>query len=239
MHYSSYSPSMLGRQIFQELFPDCGLLRLAECGLHAHNPYHNLTHELSVVYYAYTAYVNEPHANETQIRGASDVYDLLIAALFHDHNHSGGKELDPENIQRAIAFVNGPEFNKNAPYTTGLGWDNGRKIRITDIIRVTMFRDGEFPMSPATLAQSCIRDADLMSIYTHEGRALLVGLFRELGKDIINCSEAQQKVMLENNYEFLNKAKMFTQYGKLMQKYHLDQACEDFQRELQDGLFFE
>lgn len=228
------SPSQLGREIFERNVAAPNLLQLAACGSHMQNPYHNLDHELSVVYYAYTAYVNEPTTNETTIRGIGDVEDLLVASLFHDHNHSGGKTLDNDNIQRSIDFIRGPMFQRNA----FIGWDMRRANNVSDIIRVTMFKEGKFQFSPATLTQKCIRDADLLSIYTFEGRALLVGLYTEMGVDLLNLSGSERAEALERNAAFLRGATMYTKFGQQMKDYHLDAALVQFRRELEEGAFY-
>jgi hypothetical protein len=227
------SPSQLGREIFERYVTAPNLLQLAACGSHMQNPYHNLEHELAVAYYAFTAYVNEPEADETTLRHYSEVEDLLMAALFHDHGHSGGKNPDNVNVQRAIEFVRGPIFSRNAL----LGWDKRRANSVSDIIRVTMFKDGAFPFSPANLVQKSIRDADLMSIYTFEGRALLVGLYTELGINMLALDAGARWSALEKNATFLREATMFTKFGRQMQEFHLERALEDFRRELEEGRF--
>jgi len=73
---------------FQVVFNNANNLR---------NPYHNFRHMFHVLYLCYKAcqyYGNRLSDNEKRA--------LLIAALFHDFNHSGTTGPDSENIKEAI-----------------------------------------------------------------------------------------------------------------------------------------
>src|ERR1700722_12268320 len=90
------------------------LLGIAKTGVHVTNPYHNLTHELLVVYHAMIAYHSLNYATHDSM---GTWRELAVAALFHDHDHSGGKHKDYDNIQRAIIRVailpDNVDYNKN------------------------------------------------------------------------------------------------------------------------------
>ncbi|WP_391857158.1 hypothetical protein, partial [Vibrio cidicii] len=101
------APSIL-RSLFSDRANADYLLQAAGHGLHMNNPYHNLQHELHVVYWSHVVATNEnslrPKAsNHYLVQG--DLKALAVASLFHDHNHSGGAERDTVNIQRAIQRV--------------------------------------------------------------------------------------------------------------------------------------
>jgi hypothetical protein len=199
----------------------------AQLGVHIYNPYHNLTHELLVVYHSLTAY--------WYAHGGYDRYDnerhqeaseLAIAALFHDHNHSGGSLTDDLNIDLALAFVRTfPDMQPVEPETL-----NSRYERVSTLIRSTMFLDGKFPNDPESFSAQCLRDADLCSIYTTQGQLLLMELPREMGGPAAyKVHKAGRQVFFAKNKEFLKSAQMYTAYGKLMQDFHLDRACQDFE----------
>ena len=58
-----------------------------------YNPYHNLNHTLSVMYGVYEGFKSNRNK-----RIKYDLRVLLLSALFHDANHSGGKESDENNV---------------------------------------------------------------------------------------------------------------------------------------------
>ena len=71
-------------------------------------PYHSLNHVLRVMYYC-----NEGctfHSITGKLR-----VNILLAALFHDFNHSMGERPDSENVEMAIAGVK--DF-----YESVVGW---------------------------------------------------------------------------------------------------------------------
>ena len=62
-------------------------------------PYHNLNHLLTILKYVY---------NGLEVEGITDkeeVKNILIAALFHDVDHSAGKKKDDENIIMAKSAI--------------------------------------------------------------------------------------------------------------------------------------
>lgn len=64
------------------------------------NPYHNFRHMNHVLYLCYRA---AEYYFPKKTLSQRDVRNLLIAALFHDFNHTGKSGPDSENISRAIA----------------------------------------------------------------------------------------------------------------------------------------
>lgn len=179
------------------------LMLLANSGSHNLNPYHNTLHELQNVYYAFSCFVND----RSPIDNGPLVSDLVVASLFHDHNHSGGILRDDKNVERAMEFVES-ELSFKEP-----------ALRI---IHCTQFVDGKFPIEPTNLAERCIRDADLMTIYSQEGFRLALGLFEEMrGKPLSKFTEAEVKNALQKNREFLYAQTMYTDHGKRMMDEHL------------------
>jgi hypothetical protein len=180
------------------------LLLLAPSGSHNLNPYHNTLHELQNLYYSWACYVNQSAGD----RGGPGVQDLVQAALFHDHNHSGGFFSDDrKNIARAVEFAE-RELNLKEP--------------VLRIIECTQFVNGEFPVEPTNLAEKCIRDADLMTIYSNEGFRLMLGLFEEMSKKPLSgLSESEVTAALEKTGDFLTAQTMYTDHGNRMRNEHL------------------
>lgn len=203
----SVEPSYEGLALLEHYFPADSerLVLLARSGSHLLNPYHNLHHELGCVYWAHACAVNSGKL----VTSATDMNALLVAALFHDHNHSGGRRPDRTNVEHAMSFV------RNRLY--GIVSETTRD-EVEAIIRCTEFTNGIFPVYPRTGAQGCMRDADLMTIYSFEGRELLIGLGQEMGYTFTNDHDK----FIENNRTFLTGAHMHTDFGKYMQATFLE-----------------
>jgi hypothetical protein len=179
------------------------LMLLAKSGTHNLNPYHNTLHELQNCYYSWSCYVNESGGDKS----GPGVQELIQAALFHDHNHSGGLLRDDKNVERAVEFVQ-RELSLKEP--------------VVRIIETTQFYDGKFPIDPTNLAEKCIRDADLMTIYSNEGFRLMLGLFEEMtGKSLKQFSEDETRGAIERTHSFLFDQTMYTDHGKRMRDEHL------------------
>jgi hypothetical protein len=222
MELTEFSPSHAALEIVKDLFQeDAGrLLRLAAGGLHQLNEYHNLRHELGVVYWAYTIAINEPSLTMNKAPSRTELQELVFAGLFHDHNHSGGHKPDNVNVARAVAFIRNSEARQIIE-GRGLSVDS-----ILDHIQCTVFVNGVFPVSPETLSQGALRDADLMSIYTEEGQHSLIGLFHEMGIDTdISVSLVDA---LDKNEAFLESVEMHTAFGEHMRAQHLTKQLARF-----------
>lgn len=232
------NPSQAGRELILDLIPNGeALLRIANTGTHMLNHYHNLDHELSVVYWSYACAINStavpsPFFSQ-EAEGSWDLdeielMELLVNGLFHDHNHSGGLEPDSHNIARAREIL----VSKHV-YDVIVDW-NPKFKRMHANLNCTEFTGGSFTVEPVTFAQKCARDADLMSIYSQEGRKSLIGLFAELK---INLNDPEQRAKaLDGNASFLRGAKMFTSFGKAMKAQHLERSIEAF-NEMISGYF--
>ncbi|QBX06634.1 phosphohydrolase [Burkholderia phage BcepSaruman] len=190
------------------------LLSAMSQGLHTANPYHNVEHQLHVAYWAHVCALNENSllakpSNRYLVE--SDIKALLLAAMFHDHNHSGGVENDLVNVQRAIQRVMSRDI---ALIMENEGID---KNKVRNLIRVTCFHEGEFRHVPKNLLEKSIRDADLMMVYTQSGADVSTGLMYE--------QKGAPTGWVQRSYEFLSTAKMFTRFGQIAQAQHLKDAC--------------
>ena len=152
-------------------------------------PYHNFYHSLCVAYNC--AQISESlsfYFEETKL--------MIIASLFHDFNHSGGKLSDSENVKNAIeAFKT---------FSVESEEDNNF---VVEIIKATEYpyviKDDEL-----SLYQKIIRDADLMQ--TFEKNYLqqnVFGLMQELKVDNL-------EVMLDGSLNFWQNCKFHTDYAK-------------------------
>lgn len=188
------------------------LMLMARSGSHNLNSYHNTLHELQHVYWAWSCYVNESAPDGP--KEGPNAQDLVMASLYHDHNHSGGRLPDAQNIERAVEFVQ-REWNVKEP--------------ILKLIQVTQFNGEGFPVDPENLAERCMRDADLMSIYSQEGHRLLLGLFEEMsGKPFREFSEDQVRDSISRSENFLWLHDMYTDHGRRMKDEHLSHSLKVF-----------
>lgn len=226
-------PSGIGYRIIHDHDDGCGdtLIDLALAGFHNNNPYHNVTHELQAVYYSNAAYLHSDEYNQ------SDAKLLSIAALFHDHNHSGGMYKDDVNIEVALDAVN---RLMNSWVCTDYMSDTQLET-VCDIIRCTTYMNGRFPIEPKNILERCMRDADLCSIYSPEGQQLLHGLPVELNVanpkiKPLHSMETREEIdeYLKHNADFLRLAPMYTDYGNRLKEYQLESALAVYAGSLQD-----
>lgn len=184
----------------------------ARSGSHNFNKYHNTLHELQHVYWAWSCYMNESSSGQKEGPSAQE---LVMASLFHDHNHSGGRLPDSLNIERATDFLQRE-------------W--GVKEPVVKLVQVTQFDGKKFPIDPENLAERCMRDADLCSIYTQEGQRLLLGLFEEMsGKSLCDFSDDEMRIAISKSENFLWEHDMYTEHGNRMKDEHLVYALRVFE----------
>lgn len=159
--------------------------------LSLHAPYHNLNHNMTITHYAIYCAEHE-NLNEEQKK------ELLIAAIFHDYNHSGGEASDNINIIHAkagvIRFLN----------TYNIGDIN--KQNIFDIIDAT-----EFPYkideSKLNIQQKIIRDCDMLQLCEPVRLQFnYLGLAKEMGISF--------KQVLENQKKFYAVLKFRTKFAQ-------------------------
>lgn len=154
------------------------------------NPYHNFYHTCCVIKNCYF------------IAKSENIYDkkirlILIAATFHDFNHSGGKLSDDKNVKIAI-----DSFKK---YTKESEADN---FYIENIIKSTQFPYNK--NDKLSISQKVIRDADILQRFEENWmQQYIFGLNKELnGKDDLSID------ILEKNEKFEDSLEIFTKYAK-------------------------
>lgn len=153
-------------------------------------PYHNFNHLLTVVRYVYEA------CKRYELE-EKDEKELLVAALFHDVNHSGGKETDDVNVRVAKDAIR--NFIKENNFSV----DSDEVCRIVDATQYPYVID----VSDLDLKQKIIRDADLMQVYEYNWiQQNMMGLCSELNVTMDRMIEGQKK--------FLSSAEFNTDWGK-------------------------
>lgn len=172
-------------------------------------PYHSLHHMLRVTHYcsAGCLYHNITGSRRTM---------LLTAAMFHDFNHSQGKEKDDKNIKRALDGLS--EFYLSNP----LNRTNTDLNTMFNIIRATEY-PYVIPAEELTLEQSIIRDADLMpSLEVDWINTMIVGLKEELNvESFLDMVEGQSK--------FHSGIEMCSEWGKSIYKERWGEVFENLE----------
>lgn len=145
---------------------------------HAQNlrhPYHNLRHMLHVTWLCYQASVfYDSRLTRREVR------NLLIAALFHDFDHSGQFGNDDLNIERAIRGL------KHHIQPEDI--DHLRDIEV-------VIRASEFPHRDVqeSLLVSILRDADVSQALTVAWiQQVIIGLATEWGKPPLEVLKSQK-----------------------------------------------
>lgn len=159
------------------------------------SPYHNLNHLLTVLKYTYEGAIHEGILDKKELR------ELLLAAIFHDVDHSAGKKTDDINIKNSKKalkdFVDSEELDVDIN-------------SMNEILDATQF---PYVIESKNLnsKQAIIRDADLMQVFEYNWiHQNIGGLSTELKLNFIDFVKPQRK--------FLDSAEFNTKWGKNMKK---------------------
>lgn len=134
-------------------------------------PYHNAWHTINMIEDCYDAYLYLTGSD----KGCKD---LIIAAIFHDIDHSQGKHTDDINIKVALERVNALTYNKS---------------EVANIIKATQY-PYVIPAEELSLNQAIIRDADLMSSFKNTFLPhCAIGLSKEMKIDLNKMFDGQEK----------------------------------------------
>lgn len=159
------------------------------------NPYHNLNHLLTVLKYCYIGSKKELITDEKELR------ELLLAAIFHDVNHSGGKKTDDINVSNSKKAIK--EFVESQKIDVSID-------AINEILDATQY---PYVLDDSKLnkRQSIIRDADLMQVFEYNWiHQNIYGLSSELNMGFLDFVKPQRK--------FLDSVEFNTKWGKKMKK---------------------
>ena len=160
--------------------------------------YHNHTHTFNMMLNVYEGICNSGvHVDE------SDIRHLVLAALFHDINHTCGKAIDKENVKIAVKqFTKAFELIESKPDV-----EQKTLSEVTRLIRAT-----EYPYRRALndYLVPIIRDADMSIVYITDKDVQL-----ELTTGLINEVNYRRVVIQDmdviDEEEFLNGQKVFWQ----------------------------
>ena len=160
-------------------------------------PYHNLNHLLTVTRHCYEALKYE------NLLGEDTAEELLMAALFHDYDHSMGKLTDKLNV--GFAKYHLKEFIVN------------EEIDLDITVMENIISATEYPYVIASedlnIYQKIIRDADLCQIYEYDWlKQCIFGLSEEMELTVAELVTGQIK--------FLESIEPLTEYGKYMHNKH-------------------
>ena len=169
-------------------------------------PYHSLNHMLTVLKHCYRAmdYMDMLDDNHCET--------LLVAALFHDYDHSMGRRDDAYNVVQA---KKGLEF-----FVKNSTWKDFDLDLLNSILDATQFPyiiKGD-DLNPY---QAIIRDADLMQIVEPDWVShVILGLVEEMHYPL--------KELMVGERNFLKNMEFHSEYGKMMQKTLGKKVWDDF-----------
>ena len=149
-----------------------------------------------------------------------DRASLLMAALFHDFNHTGTQP-DQVNIDNAIEGLHVAIHSNDLDI---VAYDRNVLFeRASAIIACTEF---PFVVEPVSNAQKIMRDADLMQSFKSDGiESIMIGLRNELNRA---GHTIRPKQMYELQKDFYKKVKLYTDYGKAVFSEMLDAVLVGF-----------
>lgn len=179
--------------------------RNTSAGLSYHNRYHACWLMVKV----------DEMGTELQVPGVN-LRALVLAAMFHDMNHSGGTRPDSENIEEAME-----DLEYACEDEPRVGEDT--ILRALELIRVTEF---PFIRVPKTLEEKIIRDADILQGCTpHFAKTIYVDLYQEL---LVSKPDMKFLEYVEGQKQFLASAEMFTEIGKQEKKEFIEYLATPF-----------
>lgn len=192
------------------------------------NPYHNTEHMFGAAKLGWKLW--EAEVAEGELPDDSPEFrmvDVIVALLWHDFDHSGGRLSDAENIEDAIAafnhFLDLPEF---ADINMKLGYYADRAHVVEELIRVTEF---PFVHEPRFLAEKIVRDADLLYSFSEHAGPILKGLYDELS-DIGRLPSGMTFLdMVQGQHKFHDEVQLFTAAGLAI---HTDLKAEVIHQQL-------
>ena len=154
------------------------------------HPYHNFRHMVHVLYLCYDACVF--YADKLTPR---QMRNLLIAALFHDFDHTGVSGDDAVNIERAVEGLRAHISDEDLAHFNEIAY----------LIRCTEF-PYKRPSDKISLLGQIIRDADLSQNFSVAWiQQVVFGLAKEWEKDpivVLGMQEDFMKNVLHYNTEW-------------------------------------
>jgi len=175
-------------------------------------PYHNFSHLLDTVNYCNFLYKYSSNIKKDNLK----LEMLLLSALFHDFNHSQGKEKDDVNIEMAIVGLK--KFIDNEHKGR---YSDPELFFISSLIRATTFPGCTIENIDLTEYKMIIRDADFMRVYdTNYIQFCFIGL-----KNESNCTYSQ---WADGQFGFLEKLFYYTYVGKMIHKKYKQTLWDEY-----------
>lgn len=161
-------------------------------------PYHNNHHMFWMAWLADQLWQSLPSTEQSD----GKAINMIVAALFHDYNHSAGESPDYVNISRAIVGWHEASLAVNLPSSVDIEL-------VTMLIRATEYPYTDVARSPQA---KCLRDADLLyTTVMADPHIVLRDLRSEmevrLGKSITETEAA------EGYKKFIHGAEIYTEMG--------------------------
>lgn len=171
-------------------------------------PYHNNRHMYGVAVVADYLYRTEVGFDGYSV----DLERLIVAALMHDYQHSGGVQSDDVNVRRAMDAIPYIYF-RGVPY-------------IQQMIAITEY---PFKHEPRSISEKCLRDADLLyATLSNEPAIVMEGLRAEMiasrGEDITRAD------MVKGQKAFMQSAVLYTDAGRIL----FDRFTPEYIRSLEE-----
>lgn len=164
-------------------------------GKNHHNGYHNFRHNMNILWECYQAvvYYNKHHPGQISPREARC---LLIAAMYHDFDHSGMMGHDDLNVERAVRG-----------FKAHMLPDDAENFVLVEVI----LRATQYPYPPreseVSLLEQIIRDADLSQCLSIAWmQQVIFGLAQEWRKSPID--------VLRGQIPFLKSLKFKTEWAE-------------------------
>lgn len=162
-------------------------------------PYHNSDHILTVT--KYCGRLAGMHTAPVESEKA-----LIVAAMFHDFNHSGGVKTDVHNVAEAVRVMEG--FFSIHPHLLTAD----EQLIAVQCVQCTVF---PFTVVPELEVQKIIRDADLLqSTEADFERILGDGLRMEIS--VARGKQTSKKQFAQGQSDFLNSVTMYTTAGAVL-----------------------
>lgn len=171
-------------------------------------PYHNLNHMLVVLKHCYNAlfYLRTPLEDVNKCEG------LLLAALFHDFNHSMGENNDEHNVNEAKLGLCDFVVKNNVELDINF---------MCEIINATQY---PYVIKPEDLNiyQAIIRDADLCQNFEPDWlKQIVLGLSSEMKIPIEDLVIGYKK--------FFEEQEFITDYGKYVKDEFYPKVMEEYE----------
>lgn len=173
----------------------------------ANNGYHSTLHCFGVAHLVLEIFPSEYLSAEEQA-------GILLAAVFHDFNHTAASVPDLQNIELAITGLRAYRATLKEP--TGIAWANFDLVFqiAEDCIRITEY---PFVKEPRGQCEQIIRDADMLFACTNIDTVAIVEGLREELEAKLNVT-IPLNAAVEQQARFLDGAKFYTPTGQAIFK---------------------